>query len=522
LTDSPAANAGIATGRPLSKGYDFKLYKQWLSTCSLNHKCGGALGSSENLPTRFIKISEGGTVPEIRLVSSADISNRYAALSYCWGGNFKGVKTTAAVLQEHYNRIEFSHLPKTIMDAIEITKSLEIEYLWVDSLCITQDDTEDWASESKRMAGLYRSAAVTIVAASAGNANQGCLFPAKVAPHFVEVPITIAATGDLSVVTFANYRGSISNDFVESPWNKRAWCLQEYVLSPRLLYFFKDRVVWQCQEMLSADDYAELRRDKTDSTVVPRHFSLHHPKDLESWFVLVEEYSGRHLAKSDDKLIAVAALATHFSPYLESEYLSGIWCRDMHKGLLWLSIDSKMRTPPRVRAPSWSWAALDGRVSHLHRLMSSPVVLESTIHRWKSTEHEEASYNWSRPYLFLTARLRPVTRSFSLIRSHEFKEVASVSMQGALLLHRSLEPRFLYDAEDKVCGWVIFDQEGFTEQLFCLQAARSTHDSVFQSNHIIILKRSEASSNVFERVGAGEILESDFFDTVERTDVILI
>ncbi|EOO00571.1 putative heterokaryon incompatibility protein [Phaeoacremonium minimum UCRPA7] len=300
--DSAAARAGFAIGRPMSAQCDFELLQQWLSNCCTNHSC--SIGRPpEGLPARFIKINNEGMVPELHLVSSRDVSSRYAALSYCWGGNFTGIKTTKATLEQHHTYIEPSRLPKTIRDATQITRALGIEYLWVDSLCIVQDDQEDWAAESKRMAALYQSAVVTLVATAAKDANQGCLFPRNVTRDSVDVQLSVDMARDTSKVTFTNHTGSIADDFLESPWNKRAWCLQEYVLSPRMLHFFENRIVWQCRGTLSAEDFVELRRSAGAGagadfrvqhilTTPSSYFSLRPPADLETWFRLVE-YSPR-------------------------------------------------------------------------------------------------------------------------------------------------------------------------------------------------------------------------------------
>ncbi|KAH8892564.1 HET-domain-containing protein [Thozetella sp. PMI_491] len=481
---------------------------------------------SEALPTRFIKVNKEGMIPELLLVSSRDMTSPYAALSYCWGGSFTGTKTTKTTLKQHYTCIDPSLLPKTIRDATQVTRALGLEYLWVDSLCVVQDDQEDWAAESKRMAGLYQSSTITIVASSAENASQGCLFSRDTTRDYVDVPISVESTGDMSKITFTAHLSSLAEDFLDSPWNKRAWCLQEYVLSPRLLYFFKHRVVWQCRSALSAEDYSELRRDASLHPYASSrlsHLSLRPPTGLDSWFELVEEYSERHLTHSKDKLIAVEALATHLRPYLNSEYVSGLWLNNLHQGLLWLSKDSRVNYISRAHAPSWSWATLDGPVSHLHRLQSSPAAFESTITVRNNFEERKAVDASSLHPLFLTVYLRPVSRSFSLVRNSDFEKVASPLMKGVLSLDRGLEAHYLYGVNDIVCGWAIFDLESFSvEELFCFPAARTTDKQAFQTHFVVILKQSTSGVTMFERVGVGEIVQEYFFSAVEKQDIILL
>jgi hypothetical protein len=90
----------------------------------------------------------------------------YAALSYCWGG-FQQVTSTTAKLEQYQNRLDFRSFPKTIHDALTVTRSLGIPYLWVDALCILQDDEDDKAREIQKMGDVYSNAMITISAASA-------------------------------------------------------------------------------------------------------------------------------------------------------------------------------------------------------------------------------------------------------------------------------------------------------------------------------------------------------------------
>jgi hypothetical protein len=85
----------------------------------------------------------------ICLVEASRLTTEYLALSHCWG---KGVtlRTTIATLNSFCNSITFESLPKTFQDAIQVTRGLSFEFLWIDSLCIIQDDPKDWDVESAK------------------------------------------------------------------------------------------------------------------------------------------------------------------------------------------------------------------------------------------------------------------------------------------------------------------------------------------------------------------------------------
>jgi hypothetical protein len=123
------------------------------------------------LPTRLIDVTP--TNPTLHITRHGE-PGHYAALSHCWGGPQQG-QTTRATLKAWTGGIPISDLPQTILDAVIVTRKLGLHFLWVDSLCIIQDDPEDQGMEISRMSQIYRQAYVTIVAASATNCNEGFL-----------------------------------------------------------------------------------------------------------------------------------------------------------------------------------------------------------------------------------------------------------------------------------------------------------------------------------------------------------
>jgi hypothetical protein len=67
--------------------------------------------------------------------------------------------------------VPLDELPKTFQDAIQITKCLGIRYLWIDSLCIIQDSTQDWGKEAAAMSQVYKNAYWYIAATSASDSS---------------------------------------------------------------------------------------------------------------------------------------------------------------------------------------------------------------------------------------------------------------------------------------------------------------------------------------------------------------
>ena len=105
------------------------------------------------------------------------VQHLYAALSYCWGDIAPKFKLTTECIDEACSGIFIKRLPRTLQDAILIARTMEIPYIWIDSLCIIQDDEEDKKRELPKMVDIYSGAAVVISAAVSKTCEDGFLQP---------------------------------------------------------------------------------------------------------------------------------------------------------------------------------------------------------------------------------------------------------------------------------------------------------------------------------------------------------
>ncbi|XP_014554914.1 hypothetical protein COCVIDRAFT_82223, partial [Bipolaris victoriae FI3] len=134
--------------------------KEWLRFCGEKHPRCSPLGDRP-LPTRVIDVG-GKDSSRVRLVVSHGRFDRYIALSHCWGLR-EPITTTKDNFDRHVKEgIEIDDLPQTFRDAVEVVRALGFQYLWIDSLCIVQQDCEDWQREAAQMPEVYANAAVTI------------------------------------------------------------------------------------------------------------------------------------------------------------------------------------------------------------------------------------------------------------------------------------------------------------------------------------------------------------------------
>lgn len=147
----------------------------WLDNCRTYHKhC--KMTDTPLLPTRILHLSVIEGSLSVRLKESKGMRARYCALSHCWGPVEKRpLRTTTENVAEHLQGIAIFQLPKTFREAVEFTRGVGIEYLWIDSLCIVQDDHNDWHSESATMCSIYEHAELVIAAAGAEDSTQGLL-----------------------------------------------------------------------------------------------------------------------------------------------------------------------------------------------------------------------------------------------------------------------------------------------------------------------------------------------------------
>ncbi|KAI0174939.1 heterokaryon incompatibility protein-domain-containing protein [Pestalotiopsis sp. NC0098] len=222
---------------------------EFLKKCRDQHD--GCHPGESPLPSRVLDtdLSDG----MVKLIEPHGQSGQYACLSYCWGGVDTFV-TTQSTIGSRRSGFDVSQLPKTLSDAVKTVRHLGIRYLWVDSLCICQDDPEDWARESSRMADVYSNAYLVIAANRSADASGGC-FHSRTAQSSCQVELPGYA--DNVHVRFVFISDEIDWDqagFPDEPLSKRAWGLQERVLARRVLHFNSRQLYYECDEGIVSED----------------------------------------------------------------------------------------------------------------------------------------------------------------------------------------------------------------------------------------------------------------------------
>ncbi|KAF5711582.1 hypothetical protein FGLOB1_4941 [Fusarium globosum] len=365
---------------------NLQLALKWIEGCNRSHPiCKEFQPQQPNWrPMRLIHI--GSKVQQPRLVIPSK-TVPYIALSYCWGTD-NTVTLTEATLIPYQSEIPLASLPNTIRDAITTTRDLGYEYLWVDSLCIIQDSKPDWIKESSQMGSIYGSAALTLAAAGASSV-QDPLFcrrdPRAVRPcvaNIIQSSVHHRVSYPWAIYPHQPER-LLFNTINESPLSRRAWALQELLVSPRTLVFGSKQMVWSCATTEASETFP-IGLDPKFSTVVNESASLSYLRQKlmrasklegepsEFWNDFISRYTKARLTFSSDTLVALQGIVERITEARrgskkgasELEYAAGLW-RDesFQQSLLWRpKVGSSPTRPDYYRAPSWSWASLDGEV----------------------------------------------------------------------------------------------------------------------------------------------------------------
>ena len=373
----------------------------WIRTCVTRHRqCNPGL-CSRFFPTRIIDLGSPGEAHEPVIVEHAETFEPYVALSHRWGD--AGLpQTTLANIAQRKRSVSVTELSKTMQEAIAVVRSLGFRYLWIDALCIIQDSKEDWLRESLRMSEVFKSAILTIAVTDSDHHSKGvftareasCVRPVRFEDF--RMPRTSRSwfdgEGVLYVLPSAGKasKGVRPNGALDS----RGWVLQEQLLSPRILYYSRGELFWDCvtvsasesspiSSSLLADDRSSetwalklIRRVVTSATDVAaarKHMGA-------AWLELATNYSARKLSNPKDKLMAMEGILIRGSVLTFGDALvSGMWKSDLWKQLTWWTpgpnLDSHIEEP-KFLAPSWSWMSTDGPISYLNSLHRSKGVTE--------------------------------------------------------------------------------------------------------------------------------------------------
>jgi hypothetical protein len=319
--------------------------------------------------------------------------------------------------------------------------------------------------------------------------------------------------------------------FLKAAWqgalSQRGWALQEAILAPVIIYFCNAQIFWECRKVQISENGIFTTVEQAKSFALSRAIQLIPEPGTEPrlnkygfWYNIIEEFSHRKLTFSTDVLPAVIGLAQESAAVLDDVYVNGLWKKDLVKGILWEARGSNGSSATRMaparrseqsaaRAPSWSWASVEGCVSwppYTHTIDGPPC-----------------------QYLFEILGLEPPVNVSTYIASHSALLIRGVIKKCLRLIEtygnmpfvefRDYEEPSAFDL--RLWGSWVHAEVDFSEVSYCylLQAA-DTVDGGFRC--LILEPVLQEESKVFRRIGVCETtkaLAEDFFAGIESTEI---
>ncbi|THV52464.1 hypothetical protein BGAL_0078g00130 [Botrytis galanthina] len=535
------------------------IIRKWISHCDNEHgACAGSRKSSQ-VPTRVLDVvGKALNRGSVFLVESDEMKLEYEknlpyiTLSHCWGKT-QPLTTTRDNFAAHKEEIPLENLPKTFQDAIMVVRALGIRYIWIDSLCIIQGDSDDWDKEAVRMASVYSNSYLNIAATGSLDSRGGCFYPRKMHYGPTTLPLNsymIGQNTDHAVVDVVFVRPSFEKihqryhlpneqskigDSITTPLLSRAWVFQERQLASRTLHFHPAEMIMECKSALRCECTG---LDNIRANANKELLDLHGSEDwevLDQWFRVVKEYTALSLSYSTDRLVALSGIAIVFQDRLKTAYLAGIWKADIARSLLWGIRERKVNRgriyqagvrKPRVDghcAPTWSWA--------------SPILVDGDTINFPTMD--EGTFAPHQCFSFVSTNVPWLAKD-----SSKNMESAFLELQGLLVLAKisylyadqegkTNAPRlsFARDPDVYYCGnFLSLDtlpstvEPNVTESIpiYCLLVGTMLEDvdgNTATWFSTLLIERSSLDMNIFRRVGIFDVREDikAFFEAEQTT-----
>lgn len=372
--------------------------REWLSRRKPGFSNESRPGADNPLPTRVLDLGiAGGDDAEflesnLHLTEAQGQYGNYVALSYCWGG-FTGFRTLTENYQERIKKIDFKELPPVFAQAVTLTRALNIRYLWIDALCIIQDDNNDWIREAAKMSDVYWYTTCRFAVTSSKSPLEGFWPPRRITSSVLVPNLRDSSKFDNEDATrhlYLTLPKFYVDDVDKNYLNTRGWVLQERLLAPCTIHFARDHIYCEDENDICGEDW--VRRHFTWLSCIDK-LSQNSPIDLFTrrhdsrkktevslpkeeyhivsypWLKVPEIFSRCQLTYQTDRLAAMAGLIhrKQAEEYRDVRNLLGLWENNLHVELAWVAalVSTKFAGINHIRRlglPSWTWIAYDGPI----------------------------------------------------------------------------------------------------------------------------------------------------------------
>ncbi|KAF5565561.1 heterokaryon incompatibility protein [Fusarium napiforme] len=473
----------------------FTLGSTWLAECRLSHpRCNTAYRPAPGWqPTRLLDIGDGGLSTWKVCVTAQDktVAHQapYIALSYRWG--------PAAVICLQSSNLErfrhpqpIAHLPILFQDVIKVARRFSIRYLWIDALCIMQDSKEDWEREAPTIPDdtLLHARDLDLVEI---DKVQCSLFSGEPQPCII-------------------YDSAYwERQLCEGPLYNRGWAFQERFISPRVMHFGRNQMLWECRSRHRCETFPEGIPDREPTkeldTLMEVQDNTQMTDDLARlWCRLVQEYCKCSLTFPSDKLHAMAGIAKLFETVTGDEYVAGLWRSRFIELLHWTAAEVKPLQSTDYRAPSWSWASIDSRIwywGQSSRARNLAHLVDITVLNQTSD------------------RMSTVLSASAVVRAKVIPAVCkSIGMEGVTFRRHNNE--FTVDVDpDTTNGELIAGNEyAYMPLILDYDSSAADKLSMERNGFCLILERDQQSISGldrYRRLGSFHVKEGEYCDNVE-------
>ncbi|KAK4083675.1 uncharacterized protein Triagg1_1337 [Trichoderma aggressivum f. europaeum] len=480
-----------------------------LKTCIKDHDLCGKINASQLdspqwYPTRLIDVgtpeSDRNSVKLIETENSFPHGS-YVTLSHCWGNAATVFKLERANLQSLLK--ELPPLAKTFEEAISTTKELGARYIWIDCICIIQDDKADWEREASLMADVYRNAMCNISATASSDSTGGLYYDRE----DMLTGISLSYPEEPEELLLIREELEVVGDIEFAAITKRGWVLQERLLSPRIIHFTGRQLIWECNELTASENFPNGLPNFWSYYYVPKRLMADSHKPLpagelvEIWGDVLERYTNASLTFQSDLLPALSGIAKYLQELSRATYLAGIW-KTQEKPVVNLAweCEPSLYRPTDYRAPSWSWASTDNTVK---------------FEPFKSTSdsHEDGCFVYVETKAeIIDAQITPATSDLTGPASS-----GVLTIEGPLnriTINPDLE---VFVGEERLEIEISFDEPGSEEgSLFILSlySYHSGHDHAEGTDQVVfvylIVSLAKDQPGCYTRSGLGRIATWDY------------
>jgi len=542
---APSSNLSAST---------FEKICYWISDCDETHTTCRIYPSqslearTRYLPTRVVHVGSTTRQPHL-YISQSQQSDRYIALSHCWGTHLP-IRTLKANLEQLKEEIILDSLPKTFQDAIRVARRLGIEYIWIDSLCIVQDNENDWIRESERMGGIYMNAYITIAATSATDGTGG-LDSIRPQRNWIKFPCD-GSDEVKGYMWFSDASWTAQTDLLDAPLNTRGWVFQEKMLSRRIIHYTASQVYWQCRQRFAGEEH-DPASESSITAMEPAKFwysvnkvphvgmtptertneisDINHSFSFYSyWRDLIHHYCTRKFTKKSDRLVALLGIIRLI------EERTGLRCVDGHwddgswkfvQELLWHPEEqitlTKLDNGSQSRlCSSWSWASLEGKLESLDGMN----LLDGTREAWNDYGLKNCDLHLEaiEHAVYVPWRSHPLKVS-GMLRTFYKGEFTGSTRRGCFAVKA--------EGSGVAGGWVYFDRDDEEPEMFYFTPVYVRY-SVVACLALVQRYGVCGKKRCFERVGVGEInfdredrwrierKSTELFETCERSTYYII